>query len=167
MKSKAFVAVLAAVVLTGCAMHGHHGDRGGPRADRLHAFPMLTVRHGVISVAPDPIVIKRSEDKGPLTFLAPAGYTFPAKDGIEFLGIVTDRQGNPVLPDPRELKNSGFELQVEARNAFSCRASDSRREFICDIVPERLKKGIYRYAMRLQDSSGKLIESDPSVFSME
>ncbi len=164
MKKTLSAAVLSAAVLAGCSVHQHHTR---DFADQLHSRPVLTVRHGVISVAPDPIVIKKSELKGPITFLAPEGYTFPATNGIEFLGLVTDRQGNPVAPDPRELKNSAFELQTEAKNAFNCRASEDRRQFVCDVVAERLKKGIYRYAMRLQDSSGKPIESDPSVFSME
>lgn len=154
--------VLTAAVLAGCSTHRHPTQQF---ADQLHSQPLLTVRHGVISVAPDPIVIKRSELKGPITFLAPEGYTFPP-NGIEFLGLVVNRNNQPIDPDPMELKRSAFDVNAEGRKAFDCRFDDKNpREIACHATAA-LRKGVYRYAMRLQKGQER-IEGDPHVFAMD
>jgi hypothetical protein len=162
MKKTLFVAALAAVALGGCAISA----QSVRNTDQEHMRPAVTVRYGVLAVSPEPIAFNRLKDNGPITFQAPEGYTFP-RNGIEFLGLVVDRNNNPVEPNPKALKDAGFDLDPEGRKAFDCRYDDKNpREIACQAT-SAVKKGIYRYLMRVRAADGKVIDSDPHVFSME
>jgi len=152
-------ALVGALVLAGCSMVPH-----GPQASGGHERPALSLRYGVLAVSPEPVVIMKT-DRSPLTFSAPAGTTFP-RNGIEFLGLVVDRNGNPVPPDPKALKDSAFDVNPDGRKAFDCRFDEKKPTEIVCTPTGALAKGVYRYAMRVL-KDGKLIESDPHVFSME
>jgi hypothetical protein len=173
MKKKLGLALLAAAALTACS---HHSQRISDRmAEALHANPVLTVRGpGLISVAPEPIVLNLKAQKEPIVWRVPSGYTFPVKDGkegrdgIEILGLLVDSQGRPVPPGPDALKESGLALLREESRAFNCApANKERTEFACAVNSSLVKKGVYRYAIRLLDKDGKLIEWDPNIFGME
>ena len=153
----------AATALAGCTSF----DRVQRLGDALHEQPVLTVRDGVISVAPEPITFYPSQAKGPIVWRLPDGYTFPA-DGIVILGQVVDAQGRSVPPTTQALKDPGLRVQPAGRAAFSCRLNESnRREFACEAVKGRISRGVYRYAIHVLDKDGKRIESDPNVFAMD
>ena len=172
MKKLAFVFV-AAAALGACSHHPHRISDAV--ADALHANPVLTVRgQGVISVAPEPIVLNLKEQKVPIVWHVPSGFTFPVrggkegKDGIEILGLVVDGQGRPVRPGPEALKESELGLNREEARAFKCAATNpDRTTFACEVDQRLVKIGVYRYVIRVLDKNGKLIEWDPSIFSMD
>jgi hypothetical protein len=174
------LALVAAAALGACSHHPH--GPSGRMADALHANPLLTVRGpGLISVAPEPIVLSLKQQKEPIVWRAPAGFTFPSKDnrdakdpknqkdGIEILGLLVDSQGRPVPPGPEALKESGLAVQAEGSRAFSCKiANQERTAFACSVNTDLVvKSGVYRYAIRLLDKDGKLIEWDPNIFGMD
>lgn len=173
MKKKLVLALCAAAALGACSHHPHRLD--DRRADVLHSNPLLTVRGpGLISVAPEPIVLYLKELKAPIVWRLPAGFTFPVRsekggrDGIEILGLVIDGQGRAVPPGPEALKETGLGLAREEARAFKCEpANKEQTEFACVVEPTLVKKGVYRYAIRVLDKDGKLIEWDPNIFGME
>ena len=154
----------AAALLAGCSSHHHHMHRLG---DALHSRPLVTVRQGIISVAPEPIVFSIKEQRGPIVWNAPAGFTFPG-NGIEILGQVVDREKRPVPPDVRVLKDPTLSVDPQGKRAFDCRANEkNREEFSCQPVAGVVQRGVYRYVIRLLDKDNKVLDSDPSIFPME
>lgn len=162
-KAIGLAVMVSAALLAGCASHEHYMQR---LTERLHSKPLLTVRSGVLSVAPDPIVFKFREPNAAISWQAPAGFTFPA-DGIEVLGIVVDGEGRPIPPSPPALKAPNLRTQAGGKEAFRCESVDKGREFTCRPVAGAIRQGVYRYAMRLVDRDQKRIEGDPYVFGIE
>jgi hypothetical protein len=169
--------LVAAAALGACS---HDSKRiSEAAAEALHANPVLTVRgSGLISVAPEPIVLRLAEQKEPIVWRLPSGFTFQVKgrkvdkeekeerDGIEILGLVVDSQGRPVAPGPDALKESGLDLKADEARAFRCAPANAERTaFACQVDQRLVKKGIYRYAIRLRDKSGKRIEWDPTIMN--
>ena len=135
MKKTFVVVALAAALMAGCASHDHHLRIG----DRLHSTPLLTVRLGIVSVAPEPIVLDLSDPKAMIAWQAPAGFTFPA-NGIEILGLVVDSKGNPIAPDPKELKAPNLGVQGGGSSeAFRCKSAE--KEFTCAPVAGVVRRG--------------------------
>ncbi|MBL8323466.1 MAG: hypothetical protein JNJ89_00755 [Rubrivivax sp.] len=168
---KLVLALTAAAALGACSQLAR--ERVSDQlANELHTNPVLTVRSGFISVAPEPIVVSMKElgrgpNAKPMTWRLPAGHRFAAENGIEILGVVVDGQGNPVKPDPKVFKDPNPRISREGRAALSCQINDKdRSEFSCRFT-DKAVVGIYRYNIRAVDPSGKPVESDPSIFGME
>lgn len=159
------LAVAAAAVLGGCSMHhaAHHD-----RTDGLHHRPLITVRAGTISIAPEPVVLLRGRDQGRIVWSAPPGYTF-ADDGIEIKGRVIDRAGAPVRPNHLALAQPGLGLDPGAAKAFACELErKERRSFSCTVRdPAAPPAGVYRYHIRLRAADGSRLDWDPSIFAMD
>lgn len=157
-----------ALLMAGCATHDH-GARHAQQLERLlHSRPLVTVRYGVISIAPEPIVIHLKEVKGPLVFQLPEGYRFPAKaPGIEFLGVIIGENGQPQKPSQDLVKEPRPRLNVEARRHFLCTTDDKTyREVSCQVTSSVLRNAVYRYTIRVEGPNGT-ITWDPNVFSMD
>ncbi len=158
-------ALAATFVMTGCSLHPrHHDPRPGPgttSADALHTQPLLTVREGIISVAPEPIVVSISElrkKNQPIVWRLPAGYRFQ-KLGIEVLGVLP--------PTLEALKNTTLVPNPVGKAALECQAVEKDEQAFACRFTERAVKGVYRYAIRVIDPAGKPIDWDPSVFAMD
>lgn len=159
------VALAATVLLGGCAMHPHdHAQRLG---DWLHERPLITVKGGIISVAPEPIVVYRGKSAGPIVWRLPKGYTFP-DDGIEIKGRVIGRDNQAVLPNQAALKDPGLGIDPKPMRAFDCSVnSNDRQEFSCRPAPGITELGVYRYVIRVLKDGKERIEWDPHIFSMD
>lgn len=161
MNKRSVAGVLVGAILAGCASH----DQVLPRmADRLHSKPLITVRLGIVSVAPEPIVVDLRDEKASISWQAPVGHTFRGK-GIEILGIMADAEGRPIPPDPEQLKKPNVRTLPEGqRSAFDCKVSAT--EVVCAPVAGVVRRGVYRYAIRLLDKDQKPVDGDPYIIPM-
>ncbi|MEN9630878.1 MAG: hypothetical protein RJA10_4106, partial [Pseudomonadota bacterium] len=89
--------VLTAALLGGCAMHGHGPDHHARMAEQLYRMPLVTVKAGLISVSPEPLVLRRSEAADEIVWVLPPGLTFQ-KNGIQIEGLLRGANGEYLPP---------------------------------------------------------------------
>ena len=90
--------VCAVALLGGCAMHPHHpdGPRGPYRGEAQHQQVRVTVKGGIISVSPEPLVFLRSEREQRIQWLLPRGLSFADNGNLLLVADADD----PLLPAP-------------------------------------------------------------------
>lgn len=170
MKRTEWVGLGAALVLSGCAMHPH--DRAGHLGDRLHERPIVTVKGGLLSVAPEPMVFsvsdfrKRDATQRVLVWELPAGYRFNPKGGIDFKGVVPAAKAGA----NQAAVMGSTEARLEpAAEVFRCGpVSDNPRAYRCAVDVEKLQvRRAYRYMIRVLNDRNEAIEWDPHAIPIE
>jgi hypothetical protein len=168
MKSAIGIVALAAAFLAGCASHEQKLRSLG---DTLHSTPLVTAPfgYGIVSVAPDPIVLNLRAKEPKVTWLAPDSFTFPNDQkgrGIEILGLVVDANDRPVdlRANPDALKAPGVRVRPGTNEHFRCTYSAS---LVTCVPGQVVKYGVYRYVIRLRDKAGNQLVGDPTVIPME
>lgn len=170
MKRTSWVWLGVVAVLSGCAMHSH--DHAARLGDRLHERPIVTVKGGLLSVAPEPVVFSASEFKRRepaqrvLVWELPAGYRFNPKGGIEFKGVV---------PAAKSAANQAAVMgSTEARlepapEVFRCGpVRENPRAYSCAVDVDKLQvRRAYRYMIRVLTDKNEAIEWDPHAIPIE
>lgn len=170
MKRTAWVWLGAVLAMSGCAMHPH--DRAGHLGDRLHDRPIVTVRGGLLSVAPEPVVFsmgefrKREPAQRVLVWELPAGYRFNPDGGIQFKGMVP--AAKPGSNQTTIMGSTDARLEP-ASDAFRCEAvRENPRAFRCAVNVDQLQlRRAYRYWIRVITDKGDRIEWDPHAIPIE
>lgn len=170
MKRTAWVWLGVALVMSGCAMH--HPDHAGHMGERLHDRPIVTVRGGLLSVAPEPVVFsiaefrKREPSRRELVWELPAGYRFNPKGGIEFKGVVPAAKAGA---NQTAVMGSTDARLEPSREAFRCApVRENPRAFRCAVDVEQLQvRRAYRYWIRVLTDRNEAIEWDPHAIPIE
>lgn len=160
------LAALLPLLLSACAMHRH--DPAQHLGDRLHQRPLITVKAGIVSVSPEPVVFQRSQSKGEIVWRLPAGYSFP-DNGIEIKGLLVNKDRLAVKPDQYALMAPGLDVDASGKRAFDCQVNKTdQQEFKCEAAAAGYRIGVYRYMIRVVDDSTKRrIEWDPNIFAID
>ena len=150
------LALVAAAVLAGCAGHRHHHAGGdGPRS--MHFNPMVSVKGGVVSIAPEPLVFLRSEKNVDITWRLPPGLSFP-ENGIVIEGRVIEPPKGATTATARQGLDSRQEEIVCPKQpggqTFTCKNRNSR-------------PGIYKYTIRVLQDGKPLPAYDPSIMNLD
>ena len=142
-----------ALTLAGCAMHGYHPD-GVPKtgADPAHN-PVVSIKGGVISVGPDPLVFTRDEGAVAITWHLPRGYAFADK-GIEIDGRVIERN-----------KLGGAAAIDAQQNEIVCADKGGGRTYTC-VNRNSVRGASYKYTIRVRQDGKDLPPRDPEIWNL-
>lgn len=158
----ALAAALTAALTAGCAMHAHDPSHHGRMAEQLYRFPLVSVKAGLISVSPEPLVLRRSESVDEIVWTLPPGLSF-AKDGIRIEGLLLGRNGEP-LP-PRQDAHVTPDAKPDPRTAahFRCEPRGAQ-QFACKVDRSQSRLGIYKYTIRVLQDGKALAPADPHIY---
>jgi hypothetical protein len=153
---------LTAALLGGCAMHGHGPGHHAQMAEQLYRMPLVTVKAGLISVSPEPLVLRRSEAADEIVWVLPPGLTFQ-KNGIQIDGLLLGGNGEPLAP--RQDAHVGVAAKPDPRSAghFRCEPR-GERQFACKLDKKQSRPGIYKYTIRLMQDGKALPPADPHIY---
>ncbi|MBK7061950.1 MAG: hypothetical protein IPI03_04635 [Rubrivivax sp.] len=158
--------VCAVALLGGCAMHPHHpdGPRGPYRGEAQHQQVRVTVKGGIISVSPEPLVFLRSEREQRIQWLLPRGLSF-ADNGITIEGQLLDpATKRPLRPVPDATKTERALVDRSQQELVDCRPEADGQRYSC--LNRNSRPGVYRYTIRVR-ADGKLLVWDPAIMNME
>ncbi len=161
MKNSTLVVLTAAAVMAGCAQH-HRPDHGQRFDSVIHERPLVTVKSGVISVSPEPLVFLKAQRDVRIQWELPRGLTFP-DNGIVIEGQVMDptKRGEPLSPSAQAHKVVG-PINREQQEIVDCKRGEDRQTFSC--LNRHTKPGVFRYTIRAI-VDGKVVESDPTLMN--
>lgn len=150
------LATLAAITLTtGCASHRHDPSH---MIERLHLRPQVTVKAGIVSISPEPLVFARDERDVRITWQAEKGFSF-TDDGIVIEGRVSNaRKGQAVAAMTERLQ-----LDRDQKEIIDCQPAADRRSFSCRNLNTR--SGVFKYTIRVRDAQGRVHEFDPTIMN--
>lgn len=160
-----FAGALCAVVLSGCAYHGHgaHHGRGAPPRAYLPSIetrtnPQVTIENGQVVVSPNILLFGKLEGALTITWHLPEGgrVRFDEKDGgVRIEGELLDR----VIRDPRG-RAQAVALNPDQTEISCPKELQKRYEVKCQV--RNSKYGIFKYTLRVFDGD-KLVERDPGI----
>lgn len=159
----AVAAALSASVLGGCAMQHH--DRAGHLSERLYQRPLVTLKAGILSVSPEPLVLRRSEATTDIVWSLPPGLSF-GKAGIAIEGLLLGRDDQPLPPRQDAHLAEGSKPDPSTRDHFRC-APRSEREFACTVDKKAARVGIYKYTIHVRQGGKDLPPADPNIFHLD
>lgn len=155
-------AALIAALGAGCAMHAHDPSHHARMAEQLYRYPLVSVKAGLVSVSPEPLVLRRSEAVDEIVWTLPAGLSF-AKEGIRIEGLLLGRNGEP-LP-PRQDAHLSADARPDPRTAahFRCEPRGVQ-QFACKVDRGQSRPGIYKYTIRVLQDGKALAPADPNIY---
>ena len=144
-KSLPLALVAAAALLGGCVGHHMHHGGGpggpmGPRGEAMHVNPLVSVKGGVVSVSPDPLVFLKGEKDVRITWrLGAQGLSFP-ENGI-------------VIEGPKQ------------DEIVDCKPGEGGRDFSC--LNRHSRPGTYKYTIRVLQDGKALKPLDPNIMNLD
>ncbi|MFT3817149.1 MAG: hypothetical protein QM750_05895 [Rubrivivax sp.] len=160
--------IAAAALLGGCAGHHMHHGGGpggpggpmGPRGEAMYANPLVTVKGGVVSISPEPLVFLASEKDVRITWrLGSAGLSFP-DNGIVVEGrVVGDVRRSSAAAAARQ------ELDPKQDQIVDCKRGAEGREFSC--LNRNTQPGRYKYTIRVLQDGKPLQPFDPEIMNLD
>lgn len=165
MKRAAWVLLGAVAVLSGCAMHHH--DHAGHIGERLYLQPLVTVKADIVSVSPEPLVLRRSEANDRLVWNLPRGLSFPKEGpGIRIEGLLLDAKGEPLRPVQDAHLTPGAKPDPRTQAHWKCTTVDPQR-VECTVDRKQSRVGIYKYTIRVVAGGKELRPADPHIYHPE
>jgi hypothetical protein len=168
---RVMVGLLAAGVLGGCAMrHGEHGDPHEHHRRSMglqqHLQPQVSVKGGVISVSPEPLVYLKDEGAVGIVWHAPKGYTFPS-DGIVVEGQVVDaKTGEPLRPTQTKRPPADrTTLDRKQKQIVDCKVDGDGQRFSCR--NQNSSFGWFKYSIRLLHDGKVVGPFDPEIMNVD
>lgn len=166
MRTRFVITVLGVSLLAGCAMHSrdHAAAQGVHRGAALNQQPMVTVKGGIVSVGPEPLVFLKDEREQRITWRLPRGLSF-ADRGIVIEGRLLDpATGQPLRPGQDALKNDRVPIDPGQQEIVDCKPAADRQSYSC--LNRNTRPGVFRYTIRVL-ADGKLLVWDPAIMNME
>jgi hypothetical protein len=164
-------ALVAAGVLGGCAMH--HGERGEHHEHhrrsmglQQHLQPQVSVKGGVISVSPEPLVYLKDEGAVSIVWHAPKGYTFPS-DGIVVEGQLVDaKTGEPLRPT-QTMRPPADRIRLDSKQQqiVDCKVDGEGQRFSCRNRNSGF--GWFKYSIRLLHDGKPVGPVDPEIMNVD
>ena len=153
---------LTAALLGGCAMNGHGPGHHGRMAEQLYRMPLVTVKAGLISVSPEPLVLRKSEAGDEIVWNLPPGLTFQER-GITVDGLLRDAKGERLRPVQDAHVGVAAKPEPGTDKHFKCEAR-GRQQYVCKVDKKMSQVGIYKYTIRLMQDGKALPPADPSIY---
>jgi hypothetical protein len=131
-------------------------------SDRLYVNPLITVKAGIISVSPEPLVLRKSDAGDEIVWNLPPGLTFQDR-GISVDGLLQDAKGERLRPNQDAHVGVATKLEPGSDKHFKCEVR-GKQQYACKVDKKVSQKGIYKYTIRLKQDGKDLPAADPSIY---